>query len=124
MSRLAWHSADRWRVCLDCELMQWSSKAQDLHGSRIPISLQIWRRRVVFVRRIVGSLAGRKRQLGQNLLDPDHDPECLGRTSTRPNARDPDGYELWLDPAMQNVEAMSDLLKPFDARLMRCYRNH
>jgi putative SOS response-associated peptidase YedK len=31
---------------------------------------------------------------------------------------DPDGYELWLDPGMTNVAAASDLLKPFDARLM------
>jgi putative SOS response-associated peptidase YedK len=34
---------------------------------------------------------------------------------------DPDGYELWLDPGMQNVAAISELLKPYDARLMRCY---
>jgi putative SOS response-associated peptidase YedK len=30
-------------------------------------------------------------------------------------------YDLWLDPAMENVAAISDLLKPYDARLMRCY---
>jgi putative SOS response-associated peptidase YedK len=34
---------------------------------------------------------------------------------------DPDSYDLWLDPGMQNVAAASDLLKPCDARLMRCY---
>lgn len=34
---------------------------------------------------------------------------------------DPTSYDLWLDPAMTNMEAASDLLKPFDARLMRCY---
>jgi len=34
---------------------------------------------------------------------------------------DPDGYDLWLDPGMTKVEAVSDLLKPCDARLMRCY---
>jgi len=34
---------------------------------------------------------------------------------------DPDSYDLWLDPGMQNVAAASELLKPFDARLMRCY---
>jgi putative SOS response-associated peptidase YedK len=34
---------------------------------------------------------------------------------------DPDAYELWLDPGMTNVEAASDLLKPYDARLMRRY---
>ena len=34
---------------------------------------------------------------------------------------DPDSYDLWLDPGMQNVTAISELLKPFDGRLMRCY---
>ncbi len=33
----------------------------------------------------------------------------------------PDAYDLWLDPGMQNVAAASGLLKPYDARLMRCY---
>ena len=34
---------------------------------------------------------------------------------------DPNSYDLWLDPGMQNVAAISDLLQPYDARLMRCY---
>jgi putative SOS response-associated peptidase YedK len=34
---------------------------------------------------------------------------------------DRDSYDVWLDPAMQNVEAISELLKPFDAQLMRSY---
>jgi putative SOS response-associated peptidase YedK len=34
---------------------------------------------------------------------------------------DPDGYDLWLDPGMRDVTAASELLKPLDARLMRCY---
>jgi putative SOS response-associated peptidase YedK len=34
---------------------------------------------------------------------------------------DPDGYDLWLDPGMKNVSVVSELLKPYDARLMRCY---
>ena len=34
---------------------------------------------------------------------------------------DPDGYDLWLDPGMNDVAAVSGLLKPFDARMMRCY---
>jgi putative SOS response-associated peptidase YedK len=34
---------------------------------------------------------------------------------------DPDGYDLWLDPGMTNVAAASELLKPYDARLMRSY---
>jgi SOS response associated peptidase (SRAP) len=33
----------------------------------------------------------------------------------------PDNYELWLDPGKTNVAAASELLKPFDARLMRCF---
>jgi putative SOS response-associated peptidase YedK len=39
----------------------------------------------------------------------------------KPVILDPDGYDVWLDPGMKDVGAMSDLLKPFDARLMRCY---
>jgi len=34
---------------------------------------------------------------------------------------DPDAYDLWLDPGMKDVSAASELLKPFDARLMRSY---
>ena len=34
---------------------------------------------------------------------------------------DPDSYDLWLDPGMKDVSAASELLKPFDARLMRSY---
>jgi putative SOS response-associated peptidase YedK len=34
---------------------------------------------------------------------------------------EPDSYELWLDPGMTNVAAASELLKPHDARLMRCF---
>ena len=33
----------------------------------------------------------------------------------------PDCYALWPDPGMRDVGAASDLLKPSDARLMRCY---
>jgi putative SOS response-associated peptidase YedK len=32
-----------------------------------------------------------------------------------------DNFDLWLDPGIQNVATMSDLLKPYDARLMQCY---
>ncbi len=34
---------------------------------------------------------------------------------------DPDSYDLWLDPGMQDVAAVSELMKPYAARLMRCY---
>jgi putative SOS response-associated peptidase YedK len=34
---------------------------------------------------------------------------------------DPDAYDLWLGPGMTNVAAVSELLKPCDARLVGCY---
>ncbi len=34
---------------------------------------------------------------------------------------DPDSYDLWLDPGIREVAVVSELLKPFDARMMRCY---
>jgi putative SOS response-associated peptidase YedK len=34
---------------------------------------------------------------------------------------DPDSYDLWLDPGMTDAQVVSELLKPYDARLMRCY---
>jgi putative SOS response-associated peptidase YedK len=33
----------------------------------------------------------------------------------------PDTFDLWLDPGMTDVQVVSELLKPFDARLMCCY---
>jgi putative SOS response-associated peptidase YedK len=33
----------------------------------------------------------------------------------------PDHYDLWLDPAFRNTTAVSEMLKPFDATLMRRY---
>jgi putative SOS response-associated peptidase YedK len=35
---------------------------------------------------------------------------------------DPSNYDLWLDPGMKNVDAVTDMLKPYDARTMRSYR--
>jgi len=34
---------------------------------------------------------------------------------------DPSGYDIWLDPGMRNVDAVCELLKPYDARKMRSY---
>ncbi len=34
---------------------------------------------------------------------------------------DSSDYDVWLDPGMQNVAAASELLKQYDALLMRCY---
>jgi putative SOS response-associated peptidase YedK len=32
-----------------------------------------------------------------------------------------DAYDLWLDPGFQKTDAICDLLRPFDANLMRRY---
>jgi putative SOS response-associated peptidase YedK len=34
---------------------------------------------------------------------------------------DPNSYDLWLDPGMTDVKVISELLKPYDARMMRAY---
>jgi putative SOS response-associated peptidase YedK len=34
---------------------------------------------------------------------------------------DRESYDVWLDPGMTNVQLVSVLLKPFDARVMRSY---
>jgi putative SOS response-associated peptidase YedK len=33
----------------------------------------------------------------------------------------PDAYDLWLDPGMRDPRIVSDILRPYDAALMRCY---
>ncbi len=60
-------------------------------------------------------------------------PETCSILTTTPNAvtsavhdrmpviLSPDSYDLWLDPGSTDVTAASDLLKPYDARPMRCY---
>ena len=32
-----------------------------------------------------------------------------------------DDYDLWLDPGMTEVQTLSDILRPYDAGLMRSY---
>ncbi len=32
-----------------------------------------------------------------------------------------DDYDVWLDPGMNDIRVVSDLLRPFDHQLMRCY---
>src|SRR6185437_7196284 len=43
-------------------------------------------------------------------------PNALSATvhDRMPVILSPDDYHLWLDPGMQNVEAISELLKPYD----------
>jgi putative SOS response-associated peptidase YedK len=33
----------------------------------------------------------------------------------------PDDYDLWLDPGMRDLAIVAELLRPFDAKAMRCY---
>jgi putative SOS response-associated peptidase YedK len=33
----------------------------------------------------------------------------------------PDNYDLWLDPGFTDVTAVSEMLKPYDPRVMRSY---
>jgi putative SOS response-associated peptidase YedK len=71
----------------------------------------------------VGWLERRKRKLGEDLLDSDNNSECRDPAAhdRMPVILDPDSYDLWLDPGMQNVAAIAELLKPYDARVVRCY---
>jgi putative SOS response-associated peptidase YedK len=34
---------------------------------------------------------------------------------------DPDSYDLWLDPGLHDVRVVSEMLKPYDAQVMRCF---
>ena len=61
--------------------------------------------------------------MAEVMLDTDDHPKCRNLSRSRPNASDSpsDSYDIWLDPGMQNVTAISELLKPYDARQMRCF---
>jgi putative SOS response-associated peptidase YedK len=43
------------------------------------------------------------------------------RHDRMPVILNPDAYDLWLDPGFTDVTGASDLLKPYDAKMMRCY---
>jgi putative SOS response-associated peptidase YedK len=34
---------------------------------------------------------------------------------------DRERYDLWLDPGINDVHVVSEMLKPYDAKSMRCY---
>ncbi len=38
-----------------------------------------------------------------------------------PMILNPEHYDLWLDPGFRRVDALKEMLNPFDARLMRCF---
>jgi hypothetical protein len=44
-----------------------------------------------------------------------------GQVNRMPVILGADNYDLWLDPGMMNVEAVSEMLKPCDAQTMRSY---
>jgi putative SOS response-associated peptidase YedK len=48
-------------------------------------------------------------------------PNGVTASVRMPVILEPDGYGLWLDPGMRDVTAASELLKPLDARLIRCF---
>jgi hypothetical protein len=62
-------------------------------------------------------------QFLEDLLYSDDYAKC-GTASVHdrmPVILDPDPYDLWLDPTSTNVNVISELLAPYDARLMRRY---
>jgi hypothetical protein len=74
----------------------------------------------------MGWLERRERELGQDLLYLDNNPQRPNLSRPRPNASHPvilpsDAYDLWLDPGLNDVQVVSELLKPYDANAMRSY---
>ena len=57
------------------------------------------------------------------VVERNHDPNAVTSPvyDRMPVILDPDTYDFWIGPGMKNVAAASELLKPYDARLMRCY---
>jgi hypothetical protein len=45
----------------------------------------------------------------------------IGKKRLMPVILDSSNYDQWLDPGMANLEAACDLLRPYDAPLMRSY---
>jgi hypothetical protein len=72
----------------------------------------------------MGSLERPNLQRSRNLLNSDCDPERMTSAvhDRMPVILDPESYDIWLDPGMRDVAEASELLKPYDARRMRCYR--
>jgi putative SOS response-associated peptidase YedK len=71
----------------------------------------------------MGWLARRKREMVEDVSILTTIPNAVTATvhDRMPVVLHPDNYDLWLDPGMQDVAAISELLKPYDARFMRCY---
>ncbi len=56
-----------------------------------------------------------------SILTTTANPAASAIHDRMPVILDPASYDLWLDPGMTDAGAASELLKPYDARLMRCY---
>jgi putative SOS response-associated peptidase YedK len=71
----------------------------------------------------MGWLEEFKRAMGKDVLHSDNDSKCRELHSSRPDASDPvsDSYDLWLDSGVTDMQFVSELLKPYDARVMRSY---
>ena len=65
--------------------------------------------------------------MDQTLRDSYHDDERCNRSRPRQNAGNPvdlansDDYDLGLDSGFTDVTVVAEMLKPYDARLMRCF---
>src|SRR4030081_1979785 len=81
------------------------------------------RRPAIRIRRPVGSMERPAGPCDRELHHPDdHSKFSLGDIHDRmPAILSPDNYDLWLDPAFRNPPSVSEMLKPFDATIMRRY---
>jgi putative SOS response-associated peptidase YedK len=108
------------------------SQLDDLSGER-----QVWLIREALFSETLRRASGRVRPFA-GLWERWKDPigewvKTCSILTTTPNAvtapvhdrmpviLDPDSYDLWLDPGMKDMSAASEMLKPYDARAMRCY---
>lgn len=68
-------------------------------------------------------IAGRKGNTGESCSILTTTPNVVTSAvhDRMPFILDRDCYDLWLDPGMREVAVTSEMLKPYDARLMRCY---
>jgi putative SOS response-associated peptidase YedK len=62
-----------------------------------------------------------KEILSCTILTTDANPLLKEIHDRMPVIIEKDDYDVWLDPGMTDPDKLTDLLKPFDARLMRVY---
>jgi SOS response associated peptidase (SRAP) len=75
------------------------------------------------VRWLMGWMEERRWAMDQDVFHSDDNSDTVTSAvhDRMPVILRPDDNDLWLDPGMQYVPAIFELLKPYDARLMRCY---